>query len=172
MQTLGSTGDEDVVRSFFRKQVLHIDRLLETVYTTFQAAVNATGPGADLTAWVLEANRIFLLAIRAASQLRLHETETYQVDKLHPMAELWTASDGIIGDLDSLYGATQRLIKDRTRTYGSAVDEPPPAHPSAAAVASGAVAAQKDQALLKHQMAHLAAALCDNMEDKLRTSAT
>jgi nuclear pore complex protein Nup133 len=172
MQTLGSTGEEDVVRSFFRKQVLHIDRLLETVYATFQSAVNAAGPAADLSAWVLEANRIFITALRAAALLREHESSIYQVDRLHPMTELWTASDGIIGNLDSLYGATQRLIKDRTRSYGSAVDEAPPAHPTPAALASGSVAAQKDQAVLKHQMAQLAAALCENMEDKLRTSAT
>jgi nuclear pore complex protein Nup133 len=172
MLSLGSVGAEDVVRTFFRKHVLQIDRLLETVYATFQAAVTAAGPGADLTEWLVEANRIFITALRAAAQLREHEADVYQVDRMHPMAELWTASDGIMGDLDNLYSATQRLIKDRTRHFGSVVDEAPAARPTPAAVASGSVAAQKDQALLKHQMAHLAAALCDNMEDKLRTSAT
>lgn len=167
MNELGSAGDEDVVRSFFRKQILHIDRLLELVYDTFHAAVSTAGPSADLTTWVLEANRIFITVLRSAALLREHETGTYQVDRTHPVVELWTASDTIIGDLDSLYSATQRLIKDRTRTYGSVVDETPPPH-----AANNATQQQKDQAVLKHQMAQLAAALCENMEDKLRTSAT
>lgn len=167
MRSLDSGSDEDVVRAFFRRQVLHIDRLLETVYTTFQTAVSAAAAGADLSDWVLEANRIFITALRAAVLLREADAATYQVDREHPMVELWTASDGIISDLDSLYGTTQRLIKDRTRKYGSVVDEPPSAH------ASGpSAAAQKDQAVLKQQMALLAASLCLNMEDKLRTSAT
>lgn len=95
------------------------------------------------------------------------DTTVYQVDRERPSVELWTASDAIIDDLDALYSATQRLIKDRTRQLGSVVDEP-----AAQNADSKLARQQRDQATLKMQMAQLAAALCENMEDKLRTNAT
>ena len=62
MNQLGvGAGDEDVVRLFFRTQVLRLDRLLELVFQTFQAAIQAAGQGADLSEWILEANRIFIV---------------------------------------------------------------------------------------------------------------
>lgn len=62
MNQLGvGAGDEDVVRLFFRTQVLRLDRLLEIVFQTFQAATEAAGQGADLSEWILEANRIFIV---------------------------------------------------------------------------------------------------------------
>lgn len=82
--------------------------------------------------------------------------------------ELWTAADKIIDELEALYDTTQQLIKDRTRRLGSIVDEAP----TARARGSDLGHQQKDQYTLKEQMTHLAAALCENMEDKLRTVAT
>lgn len=63
MNQLGvGAGDEDVVRLFFRTQVLRFDRLLEIVFQSFQAAIQAAGQGADLSEWILEANRIFIVS--------------------------------------------------------------------------------------------------------------
>lgn len=63
MNQLGvGAGDEDVVRLFFRTQVLRLDRLLEIVFQTFQAAIQAAGQNTDLSDWILEANRIFIVS--------------------------------------------------------------------------------------------------------------
>lgn len=62
MNRLGAgAGEDDVVRLFFKTQVLRLDRLLEIVFATFQAAVQSAGQGADLSEWILEANRIFIV---------------------------------------------------------------------------------------------------------------
>jgi hypothetical protein len=78
MSTVFSIDRDDVVRTFFRtqvstvcsalasvqqladNQVAHLDRLLETVFATFRAATSA--PSANISEWVLEANKIFLVS--------------------------------------------------------------------------------------------------------------
>ena len=92
---------------------------------------------------------------------------TYEIDRRHPTIESWMAQDSLIDGLDSLYTATDQLISDRTRTLGSAVDETP------SDASGGDLRGQQAlQARLKQQMADLAAALCINMEDKIRTFKT
>lgn len=130
--------------------------------------MGAAGPGADISEWVLEANRIFIIAVRSSASWRENEAALYDVDRRQPTVELWTANDAIIEELDALYDATKQLIKNRTRHLGSVVDEAP----TARARNSELGQQQKDQFTLKEQMTHLAAALCENMEDKLRTVAT
>jgi nuclear pore complex protein Nup133 len=61
MSQLGDT-EEDFVRAFFRRHVLDLDRLLDTVFATFKAATEGQAPGSDVSAWVLEANRIFTVS--------------------------------------------------------------------------------------------------------------
>lgn len=168
MNEIGDSRTDDTVRLFFRKHVLDLERLLATVFSTFQASVGGMGPGADVSDWILEANRIFIIAVRSSASWRESEAGLYDVDRLQPTVELWTASDSIIEELDSLYGATQQLIKDRSRRLGSIVDEAP----SSRSRGSDLGHQQKEQFTLKEQMTHLAAALCENMEDKLRTVAT
>lgn len=104
---------------------------------------------------------------RAASNFCQDEIATYEIDLSHPTIESWTAQDPLVDALDFLYSATERVIADRTRTIGSVVDEAP-------SETSGRDMRiqQNIQARLKEQMADLAAALCTNMEDKLRTFKT
>ncbi|KAL7420109.1 hypothetical protein Q5752_005074 [Cryptotrichosporon argae] len=154
--------DEDVVRGFFRTQVHNLDALLARVYALFQERARQ---GQDSTAWVLEANRIFITVLRTASQFREDEIATYQIDRLHPVDEPWTAADAIVDALDALFTATDRLVRDRTRALGSVIDEAP------TAADAETRQAQVDQVGLKRQMTELAAALCSNMEDKLRAGA-
>lgn len=167
MEQLGAGAQDDLVRLFFRKHVLQLDRLLDTVFQSFKA-VSATG--VDLSQWVLEANRIFLTVLHGCTVVRENGVNVYQVDRQHPAVALWTASDTLINDVEALYIATEKLIKTRTRTLGSVVDEAPPT--TGAAANTELAVQQRDQDVLKQQMTSLAAALCDNMEDKLRTSAT
>ncbi|KAL1411896.1 hypothetical protein Q8F55_002882 [Vanrija albida] len=167
MEQLGAGSQDDIVRLFFRKHVLQLDRLLDTVFQSFKA-VSSTG--VDLSEWVLEANRIFLIVLTACTLVREHGINIYQVDRTHPAVALWTASDTIINDVEALYIATEKLIKQRTRTLGSVVDEAAPT--TGAAANTEQAVQQRNQDLLKQQMTSLAAALCDNTEDKLRTSAT
>ncbi|TXT07474.1 hypothetical protein VHUM_03194 [Vanrija humicola] len=167
MEQLGAGSQDDIVRLFFRKHVLQLDRLLDTVFQSFKAVATT---GVDLSHWVLEANRIFLTVLHACTLVRENGVKVYQVDRTHPAVALWTASDTIINDVEALYIATEKLIKTRTRTLGSVVDEAPPT--TGAAANTEQASQQRDQDVLKQQMTSLAAALCDNMEDKLRTSAT
>ncbi|RXK40460.1 hypothetical protein M231_02293 [Tremella mesenterica] len=159
-----SSEDGDVVRLFFRSHLHEIDSLLTTVVSTFRAATSSDSR-MDLGPWVEEVNNIFISVNRAASQLREDEHATYEIDRLRPASELWTAQDALIDSLDGLYSITEGLIRDRTRDLGSVVDEPPSA-------SSHLRSQQEVQAHLKRQMVDLAAALCTNMEEKMRAAKT
>lgn len=104
---------------------------------------------------------------KAASKYREEELALYEIDREKPSSPLWTARDTLIDALESLYGSTERLIKDRTRDFGSVVDEAPSA---TGAGGSELRDQQVKQNLLKNQMRDLAAALCINMEDRLRVA--
>ena len=104
---------------------------------------------------------------RAASVYREDERQSYEIDRERPASELWTAADGLIDNLDALYTATAQMIKDRTRDLGSAVDEAP-----SQSVSPALRQQQELQARLKRQLVDLAAALCTNMEDKMRAAKT
>lgn len=101
------------------------------------------------------------------------------MDRRSPSIEQWTAAAPLMASLEDLYYTTETLIADRTRDLGSAIDAPPTAGDAAAGIGAGAgggggvgdVKAQRAvQNSLKNQMAELAAALCNNMEDKLRAT--
>ncbi|WVQ93625.1 hypothetical protein IAU59_000701 [Kwoniella sp. CBS 9459] len=164
MQQADIVEEEDFVRLFFRTQVQHLDRLLEIVYATARAALGAANRN-EVSAWVSEANRIFIVVERAAAQYREEELNTYEIDRERPAIEIWTAQENLIGALDFLFTTTEALIKERTRELGSVIDEP--------ATERSEPALRNEQALqarFKGQMAILAAALCTNMEDKCRAT--
>lgn len=72
--------------------------------------------------------------------------------------------------LEDLYSITETLIAERTRDLGSAIDSIPSAI-EAQGQGQGEIKSQRSvQNILKNQLAELAAALCNNMEDKLRTT--
>jgi nuclear pore complex protein Nup133 len=103
--------------------------------------------------------------MRAASQYREKELGLYATDRENPATELWTAATGLLDALESLYNTTVRLIAERTRDLGSAVDQAPSDTDVPQLRAQRAT-----QQLLKDQLTELAAALCTNMEDKLRAT--
>lgn len=103
---------------------------------------------------------------RAAAQYREDHRNTYEIDRLHPLVEQWTAKASLVDALESLYNDTKIAIEGRTRELGSIVDE---------ASETSNPSMKKEKALQRHlkdQLAFLAAALCENMEDKLRTRST
>lgn len=102
---------------------------------------------------------------KAAAKYREEELALYEIDREKPFLPLWTARLSLIDALESLYGSTERLIRDRTRDFGSVVDEAPSASSNAELRDQ-----QVKQNLLKNQMEDLAAALCINMEDRLRVA--
>lgn len=101
--------------------------------------------------------------IRTASQIREDGNPKYEIERLKPATELWTAQDSILQAVEYLYFATQRAIAERTRSLGTVVDELPSDHSTEELRKH-----QAKQNLLKDHMAALAAALCINMEDKVR----
>ncbi|WRT63927.1 uncharacterized protein IL334_000854 [Kwoniella shivajii] len=156
--------EEDFVRLFFRTQVQNLHRLLEIVFVTARASLESANRN-DLSSWITEANRIFIIVERAAAQYREEELYTYEIDRERPVVEIWTAQDSLIEALDFLYTTTEALIKERTRDLGSVIDEPP-----SDVVEAALKREQQQQSRLKGQMAILAAALCTNMEDKCRAT--
>lgn len=62
MSRVGDDRTGDTVRMFFRRHVLDLEQLLATVYSTFQAAIAGSRQGADISDWVLEANRVFIVS--------------------------------------------------------------------------------------------------------------
>ncbi|ORX35321.1 Non-repetitive/WGA-negative nucleoporin C-terminal-domain-containing protein [Kockovaella imperatae] len=163
MEELGVMGEGDLVRTFFRTQVAHLDRLLEIVLIKLRTALPSLSNREDMTAMVLEANRIIILVVRVASTFREDQGAAYEVDMDRPEISLWTAKDSLIDGLDFLYTTTEHLIKDRTRTLGSVIDES-----SSGDRDSENRPQRQRQALLKDQLTQLAAALCAQMEDRLR----
>ncbi|OCF44072.1 hypothetical protein I317_02025 [Kwoniella heveanensis CBS 569] len=164
MQQADIVEEEDFVRLFFRTQVQHLDRLLEIVHATARAALEAANRN-EISSWVSEANRIFIVVERAAAQYREEELHTYEIDREKPAIEIWTAQDTLIEALDFLFSTTEALIKERTRDLGSVIDEPANERSE-----PNLRAEQQLQSRLKGQMAILAAALCTNMEDKCRAT--
>lgn len=166
-------------------QLQDLDRILEIVFGKLQAALSTTGQAADSSDWLFEGNRIFLVSrpgcrndyaeltnaaqnvYRAASKFREEEQGIYEIDRLHPRSEFWTASSVLIDALDYLYTATHQLIQSRTRQLGSVVDRPP-SETSDQALRHE----QHKQGLLKGQMTLTAAALLTNMEDRIRVAST
>nr|XP_019048984.1 hypothetical protein I302_02764 [Kwoniella bestiolae CBS 10118]OCF27914.1 hypothetical protein I302_02764 [Kwoniella bestiolae CBS 10118] len=152
--------EEDFIRLFFRTQAHNLDKLLEIVFATARAALDAVSRG-KMSSWITEANRIFIIVERAAAQYREEELYTYEIDRERPAIEIWTAQESLIEALDFLYSTTDALIKERTRELGSVIDEPP------SETAEPALKREQQlQSRMKGQMAILAAALCTNMEDK------
>jgi nuclear pore complex protein Nup133 len=82
----------------------------------------------------------------------------YEIDEQRPAAEFWTASDAILDALEELYTTTWHTLLARSRLYGTSID-----------AADRTDQNQKDQTVLKTQLADLAAVICANMEDKIRT---
>ena len=104
---------------------------------------------------------------REASTFREEEIQSYEIDREHPTMEYWTAKDTIIDALEFLYNQTLQAIRDRTREFGTVIDA------SAGDVRDPTLKQEQvTQATLKTQMTQIAAALCVNMEDKLRTHVT
>ncbi|WWC58351.1 uncharacterized protein I303_100891 [Kwoniella dejecticola CBS 10117] len=156
--------EEDFIRLFFRAQVQNLDKVLETAFETARAALDSVTRN-EVSSWVVEANRIFIIVERAAAQYREEELYTYEIDREKPAIEMWTAQDSLLDALDSLYTTTEKLIEERSRDLGSAIDEPP-----SDTAEPGLKKEQQLQSRLKGQMAILAAALCTNMEDKCRAT--
>ncbi|ORY21434.1 Non-repetitive/WGA-negative nucleoporin C-terminal-domain-containing protein, partial [Naematelia encephala] len=166
MDQYSELGDgEDVVRTFFRSHIEDLDKVLDGVMSIFSATVDVNHPTAEMSEWIREINLIFVIVFRAASQYREDEEGVYEVDRLRPTVELWTAQNSLIDALERLYNVTEQLIKERSRTYGSSIDAKMPS------VGEDQLAKQqRAQVVLKNQMTELAAALCTNMEDKCRTT--
>ncbi len=91
----------------------------------------------------------------------MNEMDLYAIDPNRAVVDLWTASDSLLNDMDSLYSLTRKVIQDRTRRIGTIVDEQ-------SSNATGTIALQqKEQTELKAQMGTLAEGLCENVADKL-----
>lgn len=98
----------------------------------------------------------------------MNEESLYAIKVDKVTVDLWTASDTLLSDMDSLYAYTKKVIADRTRRIGTIVDEV-----SAGANASSDIGLQqKEQAELKAQMSVLAEGLCENLADKLQVAET
>jgi hypothetical protein len=60
MSSLQATPTEDVIRLFFRSQVMNLDKLLDLVFSSFRAATS--GQAGDISDWTIEVNTIFLVS--------------------------------------------------------------------------------------------------------------
>lgn len=89
----------------------------------------------------------------------------YEIDRHSPSSEQWTAKSSIMDALESLYIQTERLVGERTSQLGSAIDSAPTPADSPDLRAN-----RLAQFTLKNQLTELAAAICTNMEDKLRAA--
>jgi hypothetical protein len=54
--------EDDLVRHFFRSQVQNLERILDIVFSTFRSSLSSADQRGDLSPWVLEVNRIFIVS--------------------------------------------------------------------------------------------------------------
>nr|ODN90385.1 hypothetical protein L204_05990 [Cryptococcus depauperatus CBS 7855] len=170
--SVSSLPDTDFDRLFFKTQLTHLDKLLEIVFETFtrhMQQLETSGYKREQACWLAEVNSIYIMVERAAARYREEESDSYEINRETPSIEMWTASDPLLNSLEYLYTTTERVIEERTRELGSAVDEATLQQQQI----PGNEELRKEQILqgqLKRQMGWLAAALCANMEDKCRVS--
>lgn len=114
--------------------------------------------------------------LRASFRHREEASEKYGILRTESLLEPWTCTPSILDALDHLVTLTETIIRERSREFGSALDEEPVRFGGVAGNADGAggelSAGQAVQRELKDQLCELGAALCQGFEDRLTHLAT
>ncbi|KAK0554223.1 hypothetical protein OC846_000932 [Tilletia horrida] len=151
---------EDVIRTFFRKYLI----LLPLVFTSLNEALQsaASSDVAARTQLISEANHIILAAYIAGTRRRELSSKHYDLPSVPVAFESWSFETSGLELLTTLYHATERLIGDRTREYGSAVD----VETAGGASANSIEEARRIQRELKTQLCDLAEYTLGTFEDR------
>jgi nuclear pore complex protein Nup133 len=122
---MNESGEEDIMRAFFRTQVGNIGEILPPVLAI--AERHSRGLGRDTSTAILEANRIILVCpfcvpykgtvhnfwqtvLRSALEFREVHMRIYGVEL--PMIKPWTSQSTIIDALLGLFEGTRRYIEN------------------------------------------------------------
>jgi nuclear pore complex protein Nup133 len=76
MDQVNPSGDEDVIRAFFRHHVQDLDRLLEIVFSSLKALISDGDLEVDVALWIVEANSIFLVSRLGLAIYNEHRANT------------------------------------------------------------------------------------------------
>lgn len=155
---------EDPLRLFFRTRIKDLGKVLEIVGSLVGEALERSSDVEERSRWLVEANRIYMTAFKAAFRHREEVGPKYGLAALDasssPYSEPWTTASMLLATLQSLVEQTDEIILRRTREFGSALDE--------AVGAGGESGEQATQRELKDMLGELAAALLATFEERIR----
>ncbi|KAL7410733.1 Non-repetitive/WGA-negative nucleoporin C-terminal-domain-containing protein [Mrakia frigida] len=180
MQQFGFGAGEDVVRLFFRTKPRELASVLDQVSNHLRTALEPSPSIQSTSKWLIEANRVFLTTLRASFRHREETSTKYGILRSESLLEPWTCTPSILDALEHLVSLTETIIRERSREFGSSLDEEPVqfrgAVGSGGEGSNGVVgelsAGQSVQRELKDQLCELGAALCQGFEDRLRHLST
>lgn len=113
-------------------------------------------------------------ACKAAFRHREESNTKYGIERAETLVEPWTSASSTVDALEYLVSYTESIIRERSREFGSSLDEVPVRFGGASAVEKGNAAAnelssgQLVQREFKEQLCELAAALFVSFEERIR----
>ncbi|PLW07853.1 hypothetical protein PCANC_24721 [Puccinia coronata f. sp. avenae] len=120
MNSLGQKSDQDIIRSFFRNHASDIVSILVIVQSKLKS-----GKSTKLhtrSSQLMEANEILLTVYNAAIDIRKTHIKMYDLEN-DTTTEPWTSTLNLLDILQSHYEATLDILQQRTREFGSAMDD-------------------------------------------------
>ncbi|CDZ97230.1 Nuclear pore complex, Nup133 component (sc Nup133) [Phaffia rhodozyma] len=171
MSLSGFGAGEDVVRLFFRTKARELGSVLDQVSIQLRSTLRIPSSTELTSKWLLEANRIFLASFKASFRHREETGVKYGISPSESsLSEPWTCTKAVLESLDYLVISTEAIIHQRSREFGSSLDE----EPSSAEMSDGRFGApeikqgQETQREFKEQLCELAAALFSSFEERIR----
>lgn len=121
MSELGEGFGSDVVRSFFKSQLPRLSSVLEHLLKIVRSC---SGEPLDFkSVLVHDITEVTLTLYQAAVKFRREHGSIYAIDDVPVSFEAWTAGPIGLDLLETLFHTAQSLVQDRSREFGSAVDQ-------------------------------------------------
>lgn len=158
--TFSSEDAQDTLRAFFRTNLGRWDKLLSQLHQGLLDARLATADLATRTRAVIEVDSFLVPAHAAAQAVRTAKDPVHAAYELASplMYAPWTASETDIDLLETAFGMSVSLLKERSATLGSLVDVSQPL----SRVDGYQGSEHAHQAALRNYLPHLAAAVLDS----------
>lgn len=121
MSEIGQGFGSDVVREFFKSELPHLGNVQEQLLKIIKSSAGESLERRSML--VKEVSEIALTLFQAAAKFRREHGGLYRIDDSPSSFEAWTAEPIGIDLFESLFSMTESIIKDRSREFGSVVDQ-------------------------------------------------
>ncbi|PWN41568.1 hypothetical protein IE81DRAFT_171999 [Ceraceosorus guamensis] len=120
MTESGQATRDDVVRAFFRHHLPQIPRVLDELL--HQTSALSSSPLDQRSVLILESARVVNIIFNAARVFRRDSGKVYAFQATQTAFEAWSITASDLDVLEGLFHTTLRLVNERTRELGTAVD--------------------------------------------------